>query len=216
MPISRAVQASSALPGLYPPVEIDGKLYVDGILNHTMHAAVALEAGAKLVICVNPLVPVDISSGSFATAHGPEDLVGRGLPTVLSQTFRTLIHSRLTMGMQSNARLFRDADVLLLEPDRDDHRMFFTNIFSFSARRAVAAHAYERTRRDLLARYEDLAPVLERHGLILNRATLEERRDLWEGVEIDGNPPPRPAPGSEETLERLAESLDRLEALLRN
>ncbi|MEZ5313986.1 MAG: hypothetical protein R2862_10255 [Thermoanaerobaculia bacterium] len=55
--------------------------------------------------------------------------------------------------------------MLLLEPDRDDHRMFFTNIFSFSARRAVAAHAYERTRRDLLTRYEDLAPVLARHGL---------------------------------------------------
>ena len=48
------------LTGLF---KIDGRLYVDGILNHTMHAAVALDAGASLVICVNPLVPVDVSSG---------------------------------------------------------------------------------------------------------------------------------------------------------
>ena len=32
MPISRAVEASCALPGLYPPVEIDGEFFVDGAL----------------------------------------------------------------------------------------------------------------------------------------------------------------------------------------
>lgn len=33
VPISRAVQASAALPGLFPPVEIDGQYYVDGALK---------------------------------------------------------------------------------------------------------------------------------------------------------------------------------------
>src|SRR5206468_10333919 len=32
VPISRAVQASSALPGLFPPVEIDDRYFVDGAL----------------------------------------------------------------------------------------------------------------------------------------------------------------------------------------
>jgi predicted acylesterase/phospholipase RssA len=32
VPISQAIQASSALPGLYPPVVIDGRHYVDGVL----------------------------------------------------------------------------------------------------------------------------------------------------------------------------------------
>ena len=59
VPISKAVQASTALPGLYPPVKIDGRQYVDGVLLKTVHASVALEAGADLVICVNPIVPVD-------------------------------------------------------------------------------------------------------------------------------------------------------------
>ena len=36
VPISKAVQASSALPGLFPPVEIDDQYFVDGALkkNH--------------------------------------------------------------------------------------------------------------------------------------------------------------------------------------
>ena len=58
VPISRAIQASSALPGLFPPVEIDGEHYVDGALNKTLHASVALDEGIELLLCVNPLVPV--------------------------------------------------------------------------------------------------------------------------------------------------------------
>ena len=33
VPIARAVQASAALPGLFPPVEIGGRYYVDGALD---------------------------------------------------------------------------------------------------------------------------------------------------------------------------------------
>ena len=39
VPISRAVQASAALPGLFPPVEIGGRFFVDGALRKTIHAS---------------------------------------------------------------------------------------------------------------------------------------------------------------------------------
>ncbi|MEO7794875.1 MAG: patatin-like phospholipase family protein, partial [Thermoanaerobaculia bacterium] len=158
--ISRAVQASSALPGLYPPVDIDGHLYVDGVLNRTVHASVALDAGAKLLFCINPIVPVDVSTDKAAGLYAEGELLRRGLPSVLSQTFRTLIHSRLDVGMKRYDHLYDDADVILLEPDRDDYEMFFSNIFSFSERSAVCAHAYQSTRRDLLKRYDVLAPIV--------------------------------------------------------
>ena len=60
--------------------------------------------------------------------------------------------------------------------------MFFTNIFSFSERRAVCEHAYKAIRRDLLARYDELAPLFARHGITLRRDVLEEERGLWDGV----------------------------------
>jgi predicted acylesterase/phospholipase RssA len=219
VPISRAVQASSALPGIYPPVEIDGRRFVDGVLLKTLHASVALDAGVRLLLCINPIVPVDVSAGrsradgTVDTWAEEFDLERRGLPTVLSQTFRTLIHSRLVAGMSAYRKKYPDADVLLFEPGRDDYRMFFTNVFSFSARRRVASHAYHATRRDLLARFDELAPLFAEHGVRLRREVLEdEQRDLWVGV---GLPREEGAPLTRDTLDRLDRALDRLDRLVR-
>ena len=213
VPISRAIQASSALPVLYPPVEIDERRFVDGVLLKTMHASVALDAGAELVLCVNPIVPVDVSARHLALDGEEFDLERRGLPTILSQTFRTLIHSRLAVGMKAYEKRYPGADVILVEPDRDDYENFFTNIFSFSARRAVAARAYEATRRDLLARADELAPMLARHGACLRRDILaDETRDLWAGVGLPEDHGRHLAHG---TLRRLDRALDRVEALTR-
>ena len=184
VPISRAVQASGALPGLYPPVEIDGRYFVDGVLLKTMHASVALEAGAGLVICVNPLVPVDTLKAVQAGLLPHGNLLERGLPTVLGQTFRTIVHSRLEVGMAAYERRYADRDVVLIQPGRDDYKMFFTNIFGLSDRRAVCEHAYQSTRQILLRRYDELAPIFVRHGITLRRDILEEPRDLWEHVAL--------------------------------
>jgi predicted acylesterase/phospholipase RssA len=182
VPISVAVQASSALPGLYSPVEIDGRHYVDGVLLKTLHASVALEAGAELLICINPIVPVDTVRAVEQGLMRRGKLLDRGLPSVLSQTFRTLVRSRLEVGMAAYERKFKDRDVVLIEPKRDDYKMFFTNIFGLSERRAVCAHAYQATRETMLARYDELAPVFARHGVTLRRDVLEEPRELWEQV----------------------------------
>jgi len=210
VPISQAVQASCALPGLYPPVEIDGRYYVDGVLLKTLHASVALEKGAELVLCINPIVPVDTVRG-VASGEMPKGfLVQRGLPTVMSQTFRTLIHSRLEIGLAAYASRYRGADVVLIEPERDDYRMFFTNIFRFSARRAVADHAYRATRRELLRRREELEPVLARHGLRLRIEVLEDTaRDLWSGVSL------ATATSTTEVVREMDATLTRLETLLK-
>ncbi|MEO8504545.1 MAG: patatin-like phospholipase family protein [Acidobacteriota bacterium] len=210
VPISRAVQASSALPGLYPPVEIAGRYYVDGVLLKTLHASVALEKGADLVLCINPIVPVDTLHAVEKGEMENGDLVRRGLPSVMSQTFRTLIHSRLEIGLKTYAERYPRADVVLIEPERDDYRMFFSNIFRFSARRLVADHAYRATRRDLLRRREQLEPILARHGLRLRTEILaDESRDLWSSVSLHA------ATSSAEVVRDMDAALNRLEALLR-
>lgn len=184
VPISKAIQASAALPGLYPPVRIDGRYYVDGILLKTMHASVALEAGARLVICVNPLVPIDLTKCAPPDDEAPtSQLMDQGVAMVLSQTLRTLIHSRLSIGMAAYGPRYPDRDVVLFEPRPDDYRMFFNNTLSFASRRAICEHAYQVTRRDLLTRYDDLAPLFARHGLRLRRDLLTDTtRDLWVSV----------------------------------
>ena len=179
VPISRAVQASAALPGLFPPVEIDGRWFVDGALKKTLHASEALDHGARLVLCVNPIVPYDASLAAAKGRSLPARLVDGGLPVILSQSIRAVIHSRMAAGIAKYRTQYRGRDVVLFEPEPDDTEIFFTNPFSYAARRRVCEHAYLRTRLDLARRRPELAPILARHGIRVRwEALLEPGRGL--------------------------------------
>jgi predicted acylesterase/phospholipase RssA len=201
VPISHAVMASAALPGLYPPVQIEGRSYVDGALKKTLHARVLLDAGVDLLLCLNPLVPFD------AEGEGIPRMVDGGLPLVLSQTFRSLIHSRLELGIGGYATSHPGVDILLFEPDRSDPVMFLANTFSVSQRRVVAEHAYQQTRAMLRSRRTTLGAKLARHGVALNDAVLDDpHRHLVEKR--------RPASRAMRAMLQLNEVLDDLEHTL--
>src|SRR5947209_5014420 len=57
VPISTAVGASTALPMVYKPVEVKDRELVDGGIVSTTNIDIAVEAGAKFVVVVNPVVP---------------------------------------------------------------------------------------------------------------------------------------------------------------
>jgi NTE family protein len=212
VPISQAVQASAALPGLFPPVCIDGRHYVDGALKKTLHASLLLDEGAGLLLCLNPLVPFDASLAprrrvlSAGEARIPR-LVDGGLPVVLSQTFRSLIHSRLAIGMKGYEASHPDVDIVLFEPDQRDAQMFLANTFSYSQRRALAEHAYQQTRADLRSRREALAPLLARHGVTIDEDVLGDSRHL-----LHTRLPVRTR--SLQALQRLEDVLDELDTAL--
>ena len=197
VPISRAVQASAALPGLFPPVAIDGRSYVDGALKKTLHASEALDDGMELLFCVNPLVPFDARR-----AANRVDLARGGLPVVLSQAFRAIIHSRMALGISTYRALYRDSDVLLFEPPAGDSEVFFTSVFSYRGRRAVCEHAYQNTRDDLARRAAELAPILARHGLRLREEVLRQPREMRLGR--------LPRPGLRTTAGELRDTLGHL------
>ncbi|MGE0427950.1 MAG: patatin-like phospholipase family protein [Hydrogenophaga sp.] len=205
VPISRAIQASAALPGLFPPVDIHGQHYVDGALKKTLHATVALDEGADLLLCLNPLVPFH-TSPSLRDGRRIPSLVEGGLPAVMSQTFRSMIHSRLALGLKHYERAYPDSDILLLEPDQRDATLFFANTFSYRQRREIAEHAYQETRRMLLERRQQLAPMLARHGVELNILALQDpARHLLQ----NRTPPARSA-----LANRLHATLDQLQGQL--
>ena len=215
-----AVQASSALPGLYPPVEVRGRHYVDGALRRTMHASVLLERGIDLLIGINPLVPFDStkkdSDAGYAdakqsdTAQEQHRIWQGGLPAVMSQTFRTLLQSRMQVGLAKYAQQYPNIDQLIFEPNASNGEMFFTNVFSFANRRRVCQLGYRNTLQDLRARADTLRPVLEAHGIRLREDILaDQHRTVLTGL---GIAPPR----STETTARLRRALDETEHLLKH
>jgi NTE family protein len=179
VPISKAVQASAALPGLFPPVEIDGRYYVDGALKKTLHASVLLDEGLDLLICLNPLVPFDSTRApSRRVLSSGEPVIPKltdgGLPVVLSQTFRTMIHSRLELGMKGYERSHPNTTIVLFEPDHRDPEMFLANTFSYRQRRALAEHAYQQTRKMLRERRAVMGAQLAPHGVTIQQEVLDD------------------------------------------
>lgn len=205
VPISKAVQASAALPGLFPPVEINGRYYVDGALQKTLNASAALKEGVKLLFAINPIVPYEADMRGAAAS---QNIAEGGLLTLLSQTFRSLIYSRMKIGMERYRHIYPDADIVLIEPRRDDRQMFFVNVFSYADRRRLCEHAYQQTRADLLRRAPVLKPLLARHGLTLDEAVLikDRSRTLL---------PREDHPSLKEAVQTLTETLGRLEPLLK-
>lgn len=199
VPISKAVQASSALPGLYSPVKIKDQMYVDGALRRTMNASAALKQNVHLLFAINPIVPFERSD-----QIDDKGLVEGGLPLVLSQTFRSVVQSRLKTGLAKYKDDYPESDIILVEPDPKDEVMFKSNLFSYSQRAKLCDYAYNHTRSQLLKRMDDIQPILERHGLEFNRSNLKDKqRDIESFI----NNKPSTTPWSDQ----INSSLDALE-----
>jgi NTE family protein len=95
-----------------------------------------------LMLCLNPLVPFNATAPSPRARDARSDLppscasipriVDGGLPAVLSQTFRSMIHSRMELGMKHYERAYPDTDIVLIEPDHRDPELYLANTFSYA------------------------------------------------------------------------------------
>ena len=168
VPISRAVAASTALPMVYKPVEIKGRHLVDGGLRSTTNVDVAVEAGAKFVIVVNPLVPyVNDFQKVIPTMWGSRVRRVRdmGFPQVGYQAFKLIAHQRLHEAVARWKEQYPGVDIILIEPDPNDELMFETNILNYTRRVEIARHGFESVTLKLASDYDEIKAVCAKHGI---------------------------------------------------
>jgi predicted acylesterase/phospholipase RssA len=168
VPISQAVRASAALPMVYQPVDVKGRELIDGGIVSTTNLDIAVEAGAKFIIVVNPLVPyVNDFTKEIPTLLGTKvrRVSDMGFPKIAYQTFKLLAYQRLhEMAGQWQER-YPGVDIVLIEPEPDDEIMFQTNILNYTSRLDIARHGFESVTVKLASDYEDLREVAQRHGI---------------------------------------------------
>ncbi len=190
VPISLAVAASSALPVLYKPVRIGADEYVDGGLRGTASLDLAIERGATLVVCINPLVPFDNHNRSQAANEAglQPHLSDKGVQSITNQAIRILSHSGLHYHVKQLRRTHPAVDIILIEPQQQDYQMFFYNIMRYSARMTVAQHGFELITIDLAQEYPLYKQILARHNIPLSRrlviAELNEIRQSGNDPEV--------------------------------
>jgi predicted acylesterase/phospholipase RssA len=159
-PISRAVAASSAVPVLYQPVTIGAHDYVDGGLHGAASLDLAIEAGANLVVCINPLAP--LAADGTAAAR---PIRTQGFHTVINQTVRTLFHAGVRYHVKHLRAKYPTVDILLIEPQRADETLFRAHPMHYRSRSAVAEQGFQSVIMGLHANLVHVREVLARHGI---------------------------------------------------
>ena len=168
VPISKAVECSTALPIVYKPVELKGRQMVDGGIRSTTNVDIAVEKGAKFIVVVNPLVPyVNDFEKTIPTVFGNRvrRVSDMGLPAIANQTFRLIAHARLHQAVEQWREKYPGVDIILIEPEATDELMFGTPIMDYSRRLDIARHGFETVTATLANDYERYAEIAERHGL---------------------------------------------------
>jgi NTE family protein len=168
VPISTGVHASTALPMVYRPVEVKGRELVDGGIVSTTNIDIAVEAGAKFIVVVNPLVPFvnDFTKrvGGVLGAR-PRRVSDMGLPQIGYQTFKLMAYQRLHEMARRWEERYPGVDIVLIEPEPNDELMFQTSIMNYAKRVQIAKHGFQSVTLKLAEDYESFRDVCERHGI---------------------------------------------------
>jgi NTE family protein len=168
VPISTAVRASGALPMVYAPVEVKGRELIDGGIVSTTNLDIAVEAGAKLVVVINPLVPyVNDFVEQTRTLRGtrPRRVSDMGFAQIGYQTFKLIAHQRLHEMAERWEERYPGVDIVLIEPEPADELMFTTSMMNFTSRVEIARHGFQSVTKHLAGEYEHYREICERHGL---------------------------------------------------
>ncbi len=168
VPISTAVRASTALPMIYKPVKVKDRELIDGGILSTTNLDIAVEAGAKFIVVVNPLVPYvndfdkQLPSVTGSRARRVSDM---GFPQIGYQTFKLLAYQRLHEMARNWEERYPGVDIILIEPEPDDELMFQTSVMNYSSRVDIARHGFQSVTLKLAQDYPRFKRICARHGI---------------------------------------------------
>lgn len=169
VPISLAVCASAAIPLFYRPVRIGERDYIDGGIRGTASLDVAIESGAELIVCINPMVPFD------NRRHPPGQAISDdGLPRIGNQVFRTFIHAGLHYHIKQVRRRHPEVDIVLIEPKPNDRVMFADSTMRYQTRLTIARHGFETVATHLSEHYGFYREMLAQHGIAISNQRIEQ------------------------------------------
>jgi predicted acylesterase/phospholipase RssA len=177
VPISTAVGASSALPMVYKPVKVKDRDLIDGGVLSTTNLDIAVEAGAKFVVVVNPLVPfVNDFEKRIQTLTGSRArrVADFGFPQIGYQTFKLLAYQRLHEVARRWEERYPGVDIILIEPEPNDELMFQTSILNYTSRVDIARHGFQSVTLKLATEYQRYKRICARHGIEISASRVRK------------------------------------------
>ncbi len=121
VPIHRALRASLSIPGMFEPVKINNKYYIDGEVRQTLSMDIGM-ALADRVIISHTYHPLYLASGSI------HDM---GWFNITKQALHIALYERIASWRDIYAAQYPDKEVIWIEPSPDDEEFFLAPEFSF-------------------------------------------------------------------------------------
>ena len=185
IPISKAIQASTAIPIFFEPVLIGERYFVDGAAERVGHLDIPAAMGADLIVMINPIVPIynDRSVVCIPTIDGQcGSLTERGVTAITEQTFRINSRVKLELG----ALLFRadypDTDLLMIEPSPAESSLFLYGSMNFAERVHSLNYGYNSSVYYFIENFDMLRECFARHGMEVSLERLAADRFLQQAV----------------------------------
>lgn len=176
--ICEAITASCAIPYFFQPYKIGRSNYLDGSIGRVSHLDIAIERGAKLILVVNPRVPMSNDQDRFClpslSSGQCSSIADLGITFSWEQSQRIENKEKLDMALDSHRREHPEVDIVLLEPGREESLLFFQSPMSQAARNQIMVHGYHLTVAHLQEHSESLGKIFARYGISTSTDRLKE------------------------------------------
>jgi hypothetical protein len=185
IPISKAIQASTAIPVFFEPVLIEERHFMDGASERVGHLDIPAAAGADLILMINPIVPIynDRSVVCIPALDGQcRSLADRGLTAIAEQAFRINSRVKLELGVLLFRADHPDADLLMIEPSPADSSLFLYGSMNFAERIHSMNYGYNSSVHYFVENFDSLQERFARHGMEVSLERLEADRILQQAV----------------------------------
>ncbi len=163
--VARACIASMAIPPMFSPVRLGDRHYISSGAAEVEQLELAVEEGADVLVVVRPMVAISGAS-SVPTGHGEGDsLRDKGMMWVFNQARRIGVQRSVEAAI-TRIQESGKADVLVLQPEREDGILAMNNPASYEARRGMLERAYRHSRQVLGRAFAERHAALGRAGFV--------------------------------------------------
>lgn len=167
--ISQAIAASCAISFFFEPYRINGRDYIDALTGRVAHLDIAIERGAKLIVLINPRVPMKNDNELFClptlTSGQCSKVASLGASFAWEQAQRIELKEKLALALENCRLKHPEVDIVVIEPGCDESLMFFQNPMGNAVRNQIMQHGYITTLSKLYREYSMLQPLLAKHNI---------------------------------------------------
>jgi len=176
--ICEAITASCAIPYFFQPYKIGRSHYLDGSIGRVSHLDIAVERGAKLILVINPRVPMNNDPERFClpslSSGQCSSIADLGITFSWEQSQRIENKEKLDMALATHRREHPDVDIVLFEPGREESLLFFQSPMSQTARNQIMEYGYHLTVLNLQENCESLRKTFAKHGIKTRTDRMQE------------------------------------------